>query len=556
MISSIKDLDYIVSDVLLTETGYLPVGNAEELIKGELFVVDSFLSPDECDELLFYCNSRTEPVSFGEHKRNIVMDADLKLCETISDRIRQSVDLDRLNAKPYGFNQENIEWDHKNFKINECMRFNRYENNSFDWHRDNSITKSDIVKSNYSVIIYLNDNYEGGELKVIKKKSNMFSGQTIVEEIEQFDLTNDVIYVKPKPGTLVLISQRLIHSTNICCGVKCVLRTDLIISGSPKANISETEMEIYNATRNLFLCAERDELNMTGSPKELYERFINLRQYPHRLTEVPSFLREYSSNETVNREILESLTFIGVEHSRGTSYNFRCLGDSINLLYMALMYVVLSYSENHEMFVERFREIAKNYKVTFVGRHRLSEREHVFKGEEYKHGYDDERKSGFIDMTTNPIILGSENIPGFNLSYPKYQDTDEFNFSLKDVTLQEYQFSSGDCSNCEPDGECEECRSKAYIVGKLLLNSYNVEMKYGDHDITLKDIENDSNGVISGVAIVTGLRSQFNHAACNHYDMSSQLSDEFKDDLMLKCLLKFSIDGDRIKIYFTPEISL
>jgi len=92
--------------------------------------------------------------------------------------------------------------------LNERFRFYRYEKDQyFKWHQDDTYVKEPGVESRYTFLIYLNEDYVGGET-----------------EFENFIVT-------PKTGMAVLFPHDLKHQArDIQTGMKYALRTDVMYS--------------------------------------------------------------------------------------------------------------------------------------------------------------------------------------------------------------------------------------------------------------------------------------------------------------------------------------
>lgn len=84
-----------------------------------------------------------------------------------------------------------------------------FPGNSIDWHLDGH-RECDGMKSNYSFVIYLNDNFDGGETS-IKDKNGV------------------VIDVKPDTGKVLILNQDIMHcGKQVKKGIKYILRGDLM----------------------------------------------------------------------------------------------------------------------------------------------------------------------------------------------------------------------------------------------------------------------------------------------------------------------------------------
>lgn len=90
--------------------------------------------------------------------------------------------------------------------LNELFSFYRYQvGQQFKKHRDQSFIRNEIEASYYTFMIYLNDNYQGGETSF-----------------------NDLV-VKPEQGVALIFQHGLEHAGNpVSQGVKYVLRTDIM----------------------------------------------------------------------------------------------------------------------------------------------------------------------------------------------------------------------------------------------------------------------------------------------------------------------------------------
>jgi len=92
------------------------------------------------------------------------------------------------------------------YSLNDRFRFYRYENEQyFKWHRDGSFKRTYYEVSKITFMIYLNDDYTGGETE--------FSG----------------FKVQPKAGSALLFPHKLMHQgSKLSSGIKYVLRTDVM----------------------------------------------------------------------------------------------------------------------------------------------------------------------------------------------------------------------------------------------------------------------------------------------------------------------------------------
>lgn len=169
----------------------------------DFFTLENFLDVKECEnyitlsEKLGYDESElhTENGSIKLYsvRRSHRSDyADLQLAEVFWHRL-----------EPYFIRM--IENSEKANSVNHQLRFYKYEQGHyFVKHRDRSVFLKE-KKSHYTIIIYLNDNFEGGELK-----------------------TGNII-MTPKTGMLVCIKHEYLReSLPIKAGTKYVLHSDVM----------------------------------------------------------------------------------------------------------------------------------------------------------------------------------------------------------------------------------------------------------------------------------------------------------------------------------------
>jgi prolyl 4-hydroxylase len=90
--------------------------------------------------------------------------------------------------------------------LNERFRYYRYEaGQRFRLHTDGSFRRANGEESQITMLVYLNDDFEGGETKF------------------------DSLDVKPKAGMALLFDHRLLHEgAEVLAGKKYVMRTDVM----------------------------------------------------------------------------------------------------------------------------------------------------------------------------------------------------------------------------------------------------------------------------------------------------------------------------------------
>lgn len=170
----------------------------------EIFLVEDFLTHEECQH---YINTGLEK-GFEEAKVNIdgeqtmfkgirnnerILFFDNELATSLFDKIKRCLPNNDDQFEAVG--------------LNEMFRIYKYSKGErFKMHRDGSIKRNEKEQSRYSLIIYLNDDFEGGETEF-----------------------RDLFKVELKIGTALCFRHPHKHEGKLITnGNKYVLRTDVM----------------------------------------------------------------------------------------------------------------------------------------------------------------------------------------------------------------------------------------------------------------------------------------------------------------------------------------
>lgn len=165
-----------------------------------LWVVDNVLTPHQCFELIqlvekegFYRTRHGTPGKTERFNARVIQ-TDMILAQLVYAKIKDVIPQELVGLRPLG--------------TNDCLRFYRYEENDFfKPHQDTDHFISSGNRSLLSVVVYLNSDYEGGELHIPAR--------------------NEMI--KPECGQAVVFGHRLVHESKpIRSGVKYAFRTDVM----------------------------------------------------------------------------------------------------------------------------------------------------------------------------------------------------------------------------------------------------------------------------------------------------------------------------------------
>jgi len=101
--------------------------------------------------------------------------------------------------------------------LNERFRFYRYDvGQKFDWHQDGYFERGNRERSLFTFMVYLNDDFEGGNTSF----SDVYSGRSFPD-----------FHVTPKKGSALVFYHPMMHRGDpVVTGRKYVMRTDVMYS--------------------------------------------------------------------------------------------------------------------------------------------------------------------------------------------------------------------------------------------------------------------------------------------------------------------------------------
>ncbi len=173
------------------------------ILANNIFTIDNFWTKQECENFISKSeNLGYELATVETEKGHIVVEMVRNNNRVLYKDIQLAENLWEL-LKPFAPNKIG---NSNAIGLNELFRFYKYQpGQEFKRHRDQSFIRNEIEASYYTFMIYLNDDYEGGE--------TIFSNLTI----------------QPKQGTALIFFHNLEHEGSyVKQGTKYVLRTDIM----------------------------------------------------------------------------------------------------------------------------------------------------------------------------------------------------------------------------------------------------------------------------------------------------------------------------------------
>lgn len=183
--------------------------NTETILENKILTIDNLMTQQECQNLILFSENK------GYEEATVSLPSGPKMIKGIRDNYRVIYDDQEFADKMWDKVKEqfpiNIEG-HKTVGLNPKFRFYRYDQNQrFNKHVDGRVKsvddKENPVESRVTFMIYLNDDYKGGET--------------------EFEETS----IKAKTGMGLFFVHDLKHKgCKIISGTKYVLRTDVFFS--------------------------------------------------------------------------------------------------------------------------------------------------------------------------------------------------------------------------------------------------------------------------------------------------------------------------------------
>jgi hypothetical protein len=293
--NSLRTIDNVQNISLLPESDMIYKINLEDITKmtigsNDIYIINKLFTKNECEKIITNSGKYHEindytiqnygyDIKKRQSQRKCIIDFDLST--VIWNRIQIMHDKGYfMGYKPFGYLTEGI-W--IPIKINECYRLNIYNAPSigFSPHYDGQYTESFNTKSIFTMIIYLNDEYEGGDTILYDKENKIdISGLTIDEEIKINNGINTYkqTIIKPAVGKCLIFPHNTIHASDkIIKGKKIIVKTDIVFECVKRKKIEFNKKE-YLIAAEYFMKAQKLELaNNIIKSCELYERCLSMR---------------------------------------------------------------------------------------------------------------------------------------------------------------------------------------------------------------------------------------------------------------------------------------
>ena len=181
-------------------------------IAPNIFLVEDFFTKEECQKQIAFAEENGFKEATIQTSRGLVVN------KSIRDNSRFSYD-------SYDFSQELFEkmkaylpntfFDRKICGLNNRVHFYKYDvGQKFDWHKDGHYSPDAYTTSYFTFLVYLNDNFEGGET----------SFESVGTDDGYISFT-----IEPKVGTALFFYHKVLHKgEEVSKGVKYAMRSDVM----------------------------------------------------------------------------------------------------------------------------------------------------------------------------------------------------------------------------------------------------------------------------------------------------------------------------------------
>ena len=268
--------------------------------------IDNILTKRECTEIIdasSACNfqdmgRKYDPNKDRNNSRLLVLDPDLAkyLWSQIEAVLLRVIRDNDITLCPLGFDVLRGNWEFCG--LNEGIRMNKYSskaNEYFALHKDAQYCPSGDRRSIFSLILYLNDSFRGGETnfylpKNIKQQAKAMTTDEEIEAEGGLQKGFDSVNIVPRTGSAVVFSQNILHESTPLVMLeapeyKIILKTDVIVRRRDKPfgfSVSLEEKKDYFECLNYFRQAQQKELEgKINDASYLYELALSLRYcYP------------------------------------------------------------------------------------------------------------------------------------------------------------------------------------------------------------------------------------------------------------------------------------
>jgi hypothetical protein len=256
-----------------------------QLPQGKGFTIKELLTEVETSELVKKAEvSGFASIEWEYHKTyrdcTRVILRDEGLADKLWKRLLPHLCVDDLAVRPFGYGADGF-WVPKG--VNPLFRITKYTpGGHFSVHRDGGFVVTDDFRSIYTLMIYLQKPYQGGDTKFFDSSHDVPLSLT-----RQMPPRVPVATVAPEEGTALLFTHDVAHEgAEVLQGDKYVLRTDLLFERTLRLGDGSHQADpLYQAAEKLYQDSIR--LQKEGAARASTEAYVRATEIHARLSSAP-----------------------------------------------------------------------------------------------------------------------------------------------------------------------------------------------------------------------------------------------------------------------------
>lgn len=195
---------------------------------GSAVILRNFFSQKECQSYIRF-SERSRLTSCGYSSSIRVTDRlqveSQRAADSLYQRIRPFVKdcIDLSQDWPRGIQKNYHGWKYYPCGLNESLRFCRYEEGGFFLpHHDGGFDRNEFERSLYTLMVYLNDDFEGGATNFYREDQRHYTPG---------DPSKIVYTYQPQAGDVIVFHSQIVHDGSLVTkGYKYILRSEVMYS--------------------------------------------------------------------------------------------------------------------------------------------------------------------------------------------------------------------------------------------------------------------------------------------------------------------------------------
>jgi len=240
------------------------------------FTVDGIMSKTECDYYINKCEKigwkslkKQFPKDYRSNEQLIILSD--SLANSLWKRLEGTLTRSDVQIRPMGFGNGGL-W--RPSRLNECFKFGKYtKGGSFNKHIDGPWVPRHDECSVFTVVVYLNDDFEGG--------NTVF-----------YDGDEEAVKVSPKAGTALVFNHNVLHQGDpVIKGVKYIFRTEIMFMRVDQSatSLSNRFTKDPGYLKTVFYYNKAYDLEEAGDTKGFIETYRKAIKLQHEAIDVSDF---------------------------------------------------------------------------------------------------------------------------------------------------------------------------------------------------------------------------------------------------------------------------